>query len=127
MVWKGKPVKSNKIDSEIDFNQLVLNQMNRCNESLTEGKQQFINAVMGLSCILAHLKQRDKIYPEEMKYINAQETERLSKIRRDNYNKMFSDVRFNTSIKEYEILVRLCARHGLLPSKRGGLETDEFE
>jgi len=118
-----KRVTSGKIDAEIDFNKLVLNQMNRCNEALTEGKDQFLTAVIGFSCILSHLKQRDKTYHQEMKFIKNQEREDIENAKRNSI--LIKDIKYDNSIKEYEVLVRLCSRHNLFPAKRGALNTDE--
>jgi len=111
------------MDTEIDFNKLVVIQMNRCNLELSEGSYRFATAVLSFSCMLAHLKQRDKTYQDEAKSLDTEYNVKLEASKKN--LDLTEDIRLKLAIKEYEMLVRLCARHNLFPRKRGELSTDD--
>lgn len=119
-------INANKVDDEIDFNKLVVVQMNRCNLALSQGVYQFSTAVIAFRCMLSHLIQRDDKYKEDMSKIgNRHEQMQHSILNIKQRAKSEKRLEFETSIYEYQALVRLCARHDLFPSKRGELTDDD--
>jgi len=119
-------ITTNKIDAEIDFNKLVVIQMNRCNLALSQGAFQFSTAVLSFSCMLAHLRQKDEIYKKDMNELTENHRKETDAIKnKKDASGLYQSIQMRTSVKEYEILVRLCSRHNLFPSKRGELNTDD--
>jgi hypothetical protein len=119
-------ITTNKIDAEIDFNKLVVIQMNRCNLALSQGAFQFSTAVLSFSCMLAHLRQKDEQYQKDMNELTNNHRKETDAIKnKKEASGLYQSIQMRTSVKEYEILVRLCSRHNLFPSKRGELNTDD--
>ena len=115
------------MDAEIDFNQLVVMQMNRCNLAYSEPNSatHFERSVRAFSCMLSHLKQKCDFYQKDMTTITIKHRKALEEIgNRKGMNDSIKRIKVNTSIDEYEALIRLCARNNLFPSKRGELNTD---
>lgn len=134
-VSKGKTTTFG-IDAEIDFAQLVLIQMNRCNLAMSEGQEQFITATMGFKAMLSHIIAQDKTYHKEIKQIHELFNPKLDALIKDinscgrtpyssvsSYEKMrrkdHSQLIYRKNIAMYEALIRLCARNNLFPKKKG--------
>lgn len=76
--------------------------------------------------MLSHLRQRDEIYKDEMDKLSESYNKDIKRIEgRKNNKSSYQELQMKTSIKEYELLVRLCSRHNLFPLKRGELTNDE--
>lgn len=119
-------ITTTSTDAEIDFNKLVVIQMNRCNIELSQGSYRFSTAVMSFSCMLSHLRQRDDYYKKDIKELENDYKKQLKEIKdKQNYDRLLHDIQLRAAVKEYEILVRLCARHNLFPRKRGNLDDDD--
>jgi hypothetical protein len=119
-------VTSNKVDEQLDFNKLVIKQMDRCNVALTKGGRDFTTAIIGFRCMLSHLIQRDDRYKEDMKAINGKQDKQNNSVQNVKLRQQMSQrYEFEAAVEEYQALVRLCARHNLFPLKRGELTTDE--
>lgn len=126
MAYNKGSITTKKIDSEIDFNKLVVIQMDRCNLALSQGAFLFSSSVLSFSCMLSHLRQRDDIYKKEMDELTKRHRISIGDIKNlKNNDSVYNEIKMKTAVNEYEILVRLCARHNLFPSKRGELNFDE--
>jgi hypothetical protein len=123
-----KKITSKKSDGELDFNRLVVEQLNRCNLALCEPNSSiyYPKAVRAFSIMLAHLRQKCPIYKKDMteitiKFRNGMEEIGTRKGMGGYKDKLAED----TAIAECEALVKLCARNNLFPSQRGELNDDD--
>lgn len=121
-------VQANKTDEPLEYNKLVIKQMDRCNIALSQGARQFSLAIIAFRCMLAHKILRDKFYPQDMEKINNELEAKKGAIKNPKIRERHTDqLNFEASIAEYQALVRLCARQDLFPPRVGELTSDDDE
>lgn len=110
----GDDDEDGKVYNKLDYNKVLIRQIDRVNQSLTLGKEHFVNSIECLEAIV--FPMRDELYVTAMSKSELRIKEAMELFsRRSKTNSEISPFVFNFALFKYKQIMELLQRKGFFP------------